>query len=365
VKNQGLLLVLLSMPALLAFGGLPQDEKGVPVFSGATLISEERSPAASNAGVTAEASFFLTRLYEAKASADDVMGFYVKSLGALPEEESGDPAPLRIWRAAEVDCMAVFYDAAFANQKGAAVTAGFAKRKMAPWASGLLTMGNLRWISRTTRGDEYSFTVTVEDKSVSDGQPPAYALKTAITVVVMMVNRGIFDAQQNETATQLAAAAQEMDDAANHQDPDMKRIVDEMTAHPPSYKDLSTLVSKEFGVPLYPKVTLELKAMELYTYDAWGDVGSYWFLSKDMPEKLIAFYEKATGNRAYQLPLGVAHFIDIKAKDDSITGCIIVYQGTTAAYLGQEADDATLEDAWLVSSLGFSRSNLRESEGNR
>ncbi len=366
MKVIGVLLALLCAAGQVALAEPPRDEKGIPVFPGAALIAEERAPADSARGTGPQASFTLTRTYESKASADEVAGFFVTRLGAKPEEESSDPAPARIWQASGVDCMVAFYDRAFGEENGAAVKAGFAKRTQPSWAGGLISMGLFRWGSQAPNGDTYSFTLMITDASIVPGQPPAYSQKTSIALSVIMVNTVIAAQQQEQAAARSADAADAMVKGLNRQDPEKVAIVDAMRADPPSDRELTDLVKKEFGVRLYPKMRLDLRAMEIYTYDLWGGLGGYWFVSHDLPDKIVEFYEKATGNRQYMGALDPTHYIDITGRDGVRTGCIAIYQGTTSLLPHEEQEDADPNEVWLVSTVGFFKKGPRhEEQGGR
>jgi hypothetical protein len=281
----------------------------------------------------------VSRTYEAAASAADVVGFYVKGLGADPEDGMTDPVPLRIWQTSGVDCMVTYQ----------------------PDSPASVSLGIFRWGSQSPGGDEYSFSLTI-----TAGEPPASARKTRIAVLVIMVNKGIAAAEQEKAAEQSADAADTIVKGLNRQDPEKVRIVDAMRDHPPSDRALAELVQKEFGVRLYPKMRLDLRAMEIYTYDLWGGTGGYWFVSHDLPDKLVAFYEKLTGNRAYMGALDPTKYIDITGRDGKRTGCIAIYQGTTSLLVHEEPEDADPNEVWLVSTVGFySKGPRQEEQGGR
>jgi hypothetical protein len=137
--------------------------------------------------------------------------------------------------------------------------------------------------------------------------------------------------------------------------PKWKKVVNDMKAHPPTMKEMGDRILREYGVPLYPGVTLQLKAMETYTYDIWGGLAGYWFLSKDMPDKVIAYYEKVLGGSSSSGDVVPQAQLEITDANHVITGHIAIYQGTTALNFGQEPEDADANDVLNVTTLGFLR----------
>jgi hypothetical protein len=361
-----ILIAISTCCALAAWSDPPANEKDISVFPGAKLVSEARTPEKATPAELL-VSYTLDRNYSTAASADKVTAFFVKLLGVMPEDESADPAPAKFWNTSGVQCIVTFYDGDFIDGSSATVKAAFDKREKLPWAGGLVKEGLFQWTAENDHGEKRNFNLKIEDKSLSGSNPPVYAQQTDIGLSVVMGNPKLYEAQQAEAAEKEKNAAEKITEGLNHQDPAKVAIVDNFKAHPPTAKDLAALVKKEFGVQLYPGAALQIWAMEIYTYDIWGGVGGYWFLSKDLPDKLIAYYEKATGNKQYMMPLDLTHYIDITDKNKKVVGRIAIYQGTTKLLMHQEADDAKKEDVWLVSTLGFYKatSSMKDSGAGR
>ncbi len=337
VWTSAVLCVLLLAGAAGASALPPQDAKHLPLYPGVHLLRSTVDGASSDFAYTAD------------AAPGKVCAFYLGSFGWRPEQARTDFVPVAFWQPDGGQCMIFF-------KENAAQPSTF------PWTPGVAMGGILSWESEDGKGNHSSFNMKITDTT---GSAPS----TEIDLSVITVNRGEVEAQQAAVADQGQKVAAAMEEGVNHVDPVQKKLVDDWTAHPPTMKDLAARIKKEYGLALYPGVTLQLKAMELYEYDILGGWGGYWFLSTDPPEKLVAWYAKALGKSVESIDADAPADFVITDAQNRITGHVGIYKGTTALNLGQEPEDADPDQVLNVTTLGFFRGHdvgtLAGSEGGR
>lgn len=272
-------------------------------------------------------------MYESPDRASAVVAHYVQTLGFRPEAGETEYVPMVFWAAPGAQCM-VFFDEAR--------TSTFA------WARGAASGGLFQWEGREIDGVRSVFVLKIG--AADDGRAV-----TQISLTVSSIDVGKIQAQTLAFAVEAERAADAMTAALDAVNPAQQELVERLRAEPPTQKELQELVRGEYGVPLYPGATLQLRAMEIYAMELWGGIEGYWFLARAMPDKVVAYYERVTGNGAYQSGLDMARHIDITDTEGSVVGHIAVYQGTTALYLSQEPGDADPDDVLNVSTIGFYR----------
>jgi hypothetical protein len=311
------LAVFLAFCAAGAFALPPSDVKQFPAYPKAALVKNTADGASTE------------MTYASNAAAGTVLAYYVDAFGLRPEEAAPGFAPLRVWNAAGVQCMVFFAESTAPTFK---------------WAQGAATGGMLQWSSMDGKGNSSSFNMSITDKGGTG---------TEIALVVITANKGEYEAQQQAIAAEAEKDAAAMDQGLREVNPVQEGIVNDLKAHPPSQKEMAALIKREYGVPLFTGATIEMKAMEIYMLTLFGGVEGYWFLARSAPDKVVAFYEKATGNRAYQKQMDPAFYIDITDARRLVTGHVSVYLGTTAMYLAQEETEDIDPNDLDISTIGF------------
>jgi hypothetical protein len=311
------LAVFLLLRAAGAFALPPDDVKKFPAYPKAALVKNTAG------GASAEVT------YASPAAAGKVLAWYVDAFGLRPAEAGSEFAPLQVWNAAGVQCMVFFAESA---------TPTFT------WAKGAATGGMFQWTSEDGRGNSSSFNMNITDTGGAG---------TEIALVVITANKGEYEAQQEALGAEMVKGAAAIEQGFSEVNPVQEKIVNDLKAHPPSQKEMAALIKKEYGVPLYPGATIEMKAMEIYMMTLFGGVEGYWFLARNAPDTVVAFYEKATGNHAYQKPLDISFYIDITDARRLVTGRISVYLGTAAMLLNQEETEDIDPDDLNISTIGF------------
>ncbi len=214
-------IVVLGVLLLVGAGNVlalpPLDAKHLPLYPGIRLLRSAVDGASSDF------------VYTADAPAAKVCAFYLSAFGWRPDDAGSDFVPVKFWQPDGGQCMIFFRD-------DPAQPATF------PWASGVATGAVLKWEAEDGKGNHSSFAMKITDTTES-------APSTEVDLSVLTANRGDVEAEQAAVADQAQKAAAAMDEGINHVDPAQKKLVDELTAHPPTMKDLAARIKKESASP--------------------------------------------------------------------------------------------------------------------
>jgi hypothetical protein len=347
-------LCLMMICPALTFGAPPYEESQIPVFPAARMLEETRNPPEATDLSKPIATATLDRKYQAHASADDVVAYYVEQLGIAPANRKVDSAPMKMWKSSGAQCTVIFYDREFLAKSSTAIKEALKKRQKLPWAGGWIRTGIFQWEHKDPRTNDSALTLTIQDHSLDSGDPAGSSPDTVVSLSIVVVNRKLLAKQQADVAAQRMAGAAAIMDLMNGSNPEATRVLDDVKAHPPSMAEYGVRVQRELGVPLYAGVKPQMKAMEMFATNLMGGAGGYWFLSKDPPRKLIEYYQKITGNLQYMPPGGVPiHFIDITDTQHKVTGHVAIFQGTAALQYAQGDENGDPNEVYYVSTLGI------------
>ncbi|HOX47700.1 MAG TPA: hypothetical protein P5165_12135 [Spirochaetia bacterium] len=300
------MLVLAAVAALaaasLAFAAPPAQAKAVPVYPGAAAdpaaadYAKELSNGEGDPDLVSEEVI----AYATAAAPEEVFAWYRQKLAAKPmrditqaEYESGSTPPMYYLEPYEEED---FRDGTTGDRKVVVKYEGAwireqLKAKRKPLEGAYLSSGSFSWMLREKDGRARGIVVTVLDASFlpyigeGPGAGPAtlgkknYAQKTYVFVY----------SQLRKSEGEAGAEREERRDAEGEADMEAARAY--FAANPPS--------AKELGLPLYPGAAFDAENSAGMSMDE--GMKAWLFTTADSLDKVVAFYEKASGRKAERL----------------------------------------------------------------
>lgn len=260
---------------------VPKTEKAIPIFPGAVRDSTAELELKEQQGEENSPEFgsSVPKVYNTRASAEDVVGFYLKVIGGKEGEFNEDPmgiqpgAVTQVWYQVEFwedqDFQDIVYDTRLSGE-WMKMKQNLEKNRK-PYKPGKwIKNARFEWSMKEPNNDLIQFYLDIEDVTFN------WRLESAPT-----------DDRETTSRIEVAVVTQRSEETMREEaEEEMDRGVEALSvslkSKPPSEKDL--------GVPLYPGAKLD--ADNSAGMSAGNDYMMYLYLTEDPPLKVAAFYEQ-------------------------------------------------------------------------